>query len=204
LDRSPERVDPDRRTLLWLKFVVSPEPYLSDEQPTSQTEEIRPMFISRWVIPAVTAFALGCAGPGLAVEPPAHGDKAAVAKLRLNQGKKWQTDEALRRGMNEIRAAMTDALTPIHENVFTPAQYDALAARTQAQIDYVVSNCKLPEAADQQLHIVLEQIIDGVAEMKAATGRDQGAAKIVQALGQYGDYFNHAGWRPVGAPTHGK
>jgi hypothetical protein len=130
--------------------------------------------------------------------------KAAVAKLRLNQGKKWQTDEALRRGMNEIRAAMTDALTPIHENVFTPAQYDALAARTQAQIDYVVSNCKLPEAADQQLHIVLEQIIDGVAEMKATTGRDQGAAKIVQALGQYGDYFNHAGWRPVGAPTHGK
>jgi hypothetical protein len=162
------------------------------------------MFISRWLIPAVTAFALGCAGPGLAVEPHAHGDKAAVAKLRLNQGKKWQTDEALRRGMNEIRAAMTEALTPIHENLFTPAQYDALAARTQAQIDDVVSNCKLPEAADQQLHIVLEQIIDGVAEMRAATGRDKGAAKIVQALGQYGDYFNHAGWRPVGAPTRGK
>ena len=95
-------------------------------------------------------------------------------------------------------------MTPIHENVFTPAQYDALAARTQAQIDYVVSNCKLPEAADQQLHIVLEQMINGVAEMKATTGRDQGAVKIVRALGQYGDYFNHAGWRPVVAPTRGK
>ena len=55
------------------------------------------MFTSKWLIPAVTAFALGCAGPGLAVEPHAHGDKAAVVKLQLNHGKKWQTDEALRR-----------------------------------------------------------------------------------------------------------
>ena len=162
------------------------------------------MFTSKWLIPTAIAFALGCAGPGLAAEPHAHGDKAVVAKLQLNHGKKWQTDEALRRGMNEIRVAMTEALTPIHENAFTPAQYDALAARTQAQIDYVVSNCKLPEAADQQLHIVLEQIIDGVAGMKAATGRDHGAAKIVHGLAQYGDYFNHAGWRPVVAPTRRK
>jgi hypothetical protein len=155
----------------------------------------------KWVILTVIAFAVGCAGPGVAVEQHAHGDKAAAVKLRLNHSKKWQTDEALRRGMSEIRAVMTEALTPIHKNVFTPAQYDALAARTQAQIDYVVGNCKLPEEADQQLHIVLEQIIDGVAEMKAATGRDQGAAKIVRALAQYGDYFDHAGWRPMVAPS---
>lgn len=162
------------------------------------------MFVSKWLIPTVTVFALGCAGPVFAVEPHAHGTKAAAVKLQLNHGKKWHTDEALRRGMSEIRSAMAEALTPIHENVFTPAQYDALAARTQAQVDYVVSNCKLPEAADQQLHIVLEQIIDGIAEMKGATERDKGAVKIVQALAQYGDYFNHAGWRPVVAPKRGK
>ena len=162
------------------------------------------MFVRKWLVPAVVALALGCAGPGLAVEPHAHGTKAAAVKLRLDHGKKWQTDEALRRGMSEIRVAMAEALTPIHENTFTPAQYDALAARTQAQIDYVVGNCKLPEEADNQLHIVLEQIIDGVAGMKAATGRDQGAAKIVRALAQYGDHFDHAGWRPVVAPKRGK
>ncbi len=162
------------------------------------------MFTRKWLIPTVLAFALGCAGPGFAVEPHAHGDKAAAVKLQLNHGKKWQTDEALRRGMNDIRAAMAEAVTPIHENVFTPAQYDALATRTQAQIDYVVGNCKLPEEADKQLHIVLEQIIDGVTEMKAGTERDQGAAKIVRALTQYGDYFNHTGWRPVVTPKRGK
>ncbi len=162
------------------------------------------MFIDKLLVPTVIAFGLAWGGPGLAAEPHAHGDKAAAVQLRLNHGKKWQTDDALRRGMSEIRAAIAEALMPIHENVFTPAQYDALAARTQAQIDYVVSNCKLPEQADQQLHLVLEQIIDGVAEMKATTGRDQGAAKIVHALAQYGDYFNHAGWRPLIPPKRGK
>ncbi len=93
---------------------------------------------------------------------------------------------------------MSQSLTPIHNNAFTPAQYDALATRIQTQIDYVVGNCKLPEQADQQLHLVLEQIIDGAADMKTDAGRNPGAIKIVQALAQYGEYFDHAGWLPLG------
>jgi hypothetical protein len=145
----------------------------------------------------VLALGLAIAPRALAAEPHAHGGTAAAAKLRLDHGKKWHTDDALRRGMSEIRLAMAQSLTPIHNDVFAPAQYDALAQRIQTQIDYVVGNCKLPEQADQQLHLVLEQIVDGAAEMKAATGRDRGAAKIVRALGQYGKYFDHAGWQPL-------
>ncbi len=156
------------------------------------------MFMSKLLMPAVIALGLAVGAPALAAEPHAHGDKAAAAQLRLNHGKKWQTDDVLRRGMSEIRGTMADALTPIHKNVFTPVQYDALAVRIQAQIDYVVGNCKLPEEADQQLHLVLEQIIDGVAEMKASTNRDQGAEKIVRALAQYGEFFDQADWRPLG------
>ena len=97
--------------------------------------------------------------------------------------------------MSEIRTAMAGSLAPIHKKKFTHKQYEALADRVQTQIDYVVGNCKLPEDADAQLHVVLEQIIDGVAEMKA--GRDKGAVKIVQALDMYGKYFNHTGWKPL-------
>lgn len=144
------------------------------------------------------AIVLGLAtGPAIAAQPHAHGGTAAASQLQLDHGKKWQTDDALRRGMSEIRSAVAEAQRPIHKNAFTPAQYDALAARIQAQIDYVVGNCKLSEQADHQLHIVLEQIIDGVAGMKAKTGRDKGAVKIVQALDKYGKYFDHAGWRPL-------
>ena len=155
------------------------------------------MFTNKSIISMAIALCLVLGAPAFAAEPHAHGNKAAAVHLRLDNGKKWQTDDVLRRGMSEIRTVLAESLTPIHENVFTPKQYDALAARIQAQIDYVVSNCKLPEKADQQLHLVLEQIIEGVAEMKAATRPSQGAAKIARALAQYGEYFDHVGWRPL-------
>ncbi len=154
------------------------------------------MFLSKLFLPTVIALGFTLGLPALTAQPHTH-DTAGAIQLRLDNGKKWQTDDVLRHGMSEIRAAMSESLTPIHQNTFTSTQYDALAARIQAQIDYVVGNCKLPEEADQQLHLVLEQIIDGVAELKATTDRDQGAVKIVQALAQYGEYFDHAGWRPL-------
>lgn len=155
------------------------------------------MFLSKSLLPTVVVLGFVMGLPALAAEPHAHAGTAAAVQLQLDHGKKWQTDDILRRGMNEIRMAMAESLTPIHNKAFTPAQYEALAQRIQTQVDYVVGNCKLPEQADQQLHVVLEQIIDGSADMKAATGRDQGAVKIVQALAQYGEYFDHAGWQPL-------
>lgn len=155
------------------------------------------MFRRESFLSAIVVLGLALGAPAQAAEPHAHGAPGAAVHLRLDNGKKWQTDDVLRRGMTAIRAAVEESLTPIHRKTFKPAQYDALAARIQIQIDDVVGNCKLPEAADQQLHIVLEQIIDGVAKMKAATGRDQGAVRIVEALAQYGKYFDHAGWRPL-------
>lgn len=154
------------------------------------------MSIGKMLVSAAIVLGL-VSGSAPAAEPHKHGDTAAAGKLQLDNGKKWQTDDALRRGMGEIRVAVAEALTPIHKKAFTPAQYAALAARIQTQIDYVVGNCKLPEAADHQLHLVLEQIIDGVAQMTARTGRDKGAVKIVKALGQYGEYFEDPGWRPL-------
>jgi hypothetical protein len=153
------------------------------------------MFISKLFAPAIIALGLALAAPAFAAEPHGHGDTAV--QLRLDNGKKWQTDDALRRGMSEIRTAMAEALTPIHEGTFAPPHYEVLVTRIQDQLDHVVGNCKLPEEADQQLHIVLEQIIDGIADMKAMAGRDKGAVKIVRALDQYGQYFDHAGWRSL-------
>ncbi len=154
------------------------------------------MLLTRLLAPIVIALGLALGAPAFAAEPHAH-EAAGAIQLRLDNGKKWPTDDVLRSGMGEIRAAMAESLPSIHQNLFTPQQYDGLADRIQTQIDYVVGNCKLPEEADQQLHLVIEQVIDGVAEMKDTTGRDQGAVKIVRALAQYGEYFDHAGWRPL-------
>lgn len=146
-------------------------------------------------VAAALTLSLAIGQPVLAAGPHAHDKPAATVQLQLDHGKKWPTDDVLRRGMSEIRVAMMRSIPPIHNNAFTPVQYEALAASIQQQIDYVVGNCKLPEQADQQLHLVLEQIIDGAADMKTGTSRDQGATKIVRALDQYGTYFDHAGWQ---------
>lgn len=156
------------------------------------------MSISKVLVSAVFALALafGSIGAGSAAEPHSHGDAAAV-QLKLDNGKKWQTDDALRLGMSEIRQAIASSLKPIHENTFSSANYEALAANVQKHIDYVVGNCKLPEEADQQLHVVLEQILDGINEMRGSAQKQQGAIKIVNALDTYGKYFDHTGWAPL-------
>jgi hypothetical protein len=150
---------------------------------------------TRLLMSGLIAFGLAWNPTGVvAAEPHGH---AATAKISLDHGKKWPTDEALRRGMGEIRNAMADALPAIHRDKLSGAEFEKLAGRVQGHVDYVTANCKLPEAADHQLHLVLEQILDGIAAMKADKGRDQGAVKIVQALDLYGAHFNHAGWKKL-------
>ena len=134
------------------------------------------MFASKMLMSGLIALGLAFAPVGaLAAEPHAH---AGAVEIKLDNGKKWPTDAALRRGMGEIRIAMSDALTPIHRNEFSAGAYEALAARVQAQVDYVIANCRLPEEADQQLHIVLEQILDG---HRRHEGRDRAGAGRCQA-----------------------
>ena len=153
------------------------------------------MITTRLLMSGLIAFGLALAPTGVvAAEPHAH---AAKVEIRLDNGKKWLTDAALRQGMGEIRVAIAGALARIHSSEFPRGEFEQLAAKVQAQVDYVTANCRLPEEADHQLHVVLEQILDGIAAMKADTGQTQGAVQIVQALELYGTHFDHAGWQPL-------
>ncbi len=126
------------------------------------------------------------------------GHETGVAELTLDAGKKWQGDDSLRKAMGEIRIAMASRLNQIHENQLPAEEYKALAGSIQGQVDYMVENCKLPLAEDEQLHIVLNQIIAGIEEMTAGSQPRNGAVKIVQAHNAYGKYFRHPGWQPLG------
>lgn len=119
---------------------------------------------------------------------------AAAPKLKLNNGAPWQTDEALRRGMSEIRQLTGAAVPRIHKGAFAAKDYRALAQGIQAQVDFVVGNCKLPEEADEQLHIVLEEVLDGIRLMQGQAHQKAGAEKVIHALEAYGKHFDHPGW----------
>jgi len=118
---------------------------------------------------------------------------AAVAQLTLDGERKWPTDESLRAGMAAIHAAFQADHPAIHAGTQTDAQYEALAGRIESQVNSIVTNCKLPPAADANLHLVITDLLAGVGLMRGedpARTRHDGAALVHGALRAYGKYFD--------------
>lgn len=160
------------------------------------------MFTRKPLVFSLLAIGLVLGLPGVAAaatEEHSHdGHEAGSMELTLDAGKKWRGNDHLRKAMGEIRVAIASRLGEIHENNLPAREYKTLATSVQGQIDYMVENCNLPEAEDEQLHIVLNQIIEGIGEMEEGSEPRSGAVKIVQAHNAYGKYFEHPGWQPLG------
>lgn len=143
--------------------------------------------------------------PLLLQAEPANHDHGASAphKIELNAGRKWATDEALRKGMTAVRTLVGTALPAAHAGKLTPVQYDALANDVNTQLTYIVQNCKLDPKADAQLHIVIGDIAKGVETVQGkrpGADRSSGVVEIAQATNTYGEYFNHPGWQAIKLP----
>ncbi|MCZ2415873.1 MAG: hypothetical protein LC136_16635 [Burkholderiales bacterium] len=125
-----------------------------------------------------------------------HGHDAHA--LELNAGKKWATDDPLRQGMTKIRDAVDAKLPAVHRGKMSTAQYAALGGEIDAQIAHIVQNCKLDPKADEVLHVILADLMEGneiLQGKKAKQKRSAGVVKIVHSLEQYGNYFDHPGWK---------
>jgi len=83
-------------------------------------------FIFQRLAGAFAAMAIAAAFTAFAVVPAqaqSHSnDATAPAKLSLNQGHKWATDDALRTGMAEIRMLVEPKLAVAHAGKLSPAQ----------------------------------------------------------------------------------
>lgn len=135
--------------------------------------------------------------------PDHHDHGHAGHTIELNAGKKWGTDEALRQGMDAIRALTETALPAAHAGTLSPAGYDALANDVNAQVAHIVDNCKLDAKADAQLHVILAELAAGIETMqgkRAGEARAMGVVHVSQTLNTYGKYFNHPGWKTIALP----
>ena len=158
---------------------------------------------------------LGVIASGVAVgaeTEPAHeqhrhdGAAALVTKLELQDGKRWPTDAPLRTGMAAIRAAFDADHPAIHAGRETDEQYTALAARIEREVNTIVAHCKLPPAADAQLHYVVGDLLQGVSLLRGgdpARSRHDGARLVHGALNAYGKYFEDPTWAADAGPEHG-
>lgn len=131
-----------------------------------------------------------------AVQPQAQGHDEhdhghdATQTLTLNNGSKWETDEALRHAMGSI-------LTLVEPHLHTPASADDfahLAHGVHSNIEYMVQNCRLEPQADAALHTIIGAMFEGIALLQGEHGeavRQEGVGRIAQALQNYGEYFDH-------------
>ena len=155
--------------------------------------------------PLVLLLALALSSPLAALAAAdAHDHGASAAhKLELNAGKKWVTDDPLRKAMSTIHAAVSQTLPEAHSGKATVAQYDAFAKGITAQVTYIVENCKLEPAADEQLHIIVADLMSGAEAAEGKQGEKQRAAgvvKVAQAANAYGKHFDHNGWKAIKLP----
>lgn len=120
---------------------------------------------------------------------------AAVANMKLDDGRKWATDAPLRAGMAAIRTAFDADHGAIHAGTETDLQYEALAARIEAQVHQIIASCRLPAAADANLHYAIADLLQGVGLMRGqdpARSRHDGAALVHGALLAYAKHFDDA------------
>ena len=155
----------------------------------------------KWLLGSVVALGLvGCSECSHEEDAHSHGDHAAHAAnatLTLNEGEKWQTDAPLRESMTRIRDQVQAAVPAIHDESFTPAQYAALGAAIDKEISTIFANCKLPPAADAQLHILLAGLTSGAAGMKKPGAPMASVVEVVEGLASYGEFFDHPGFQPI-------
>lgn len=171
-------------------------------------------FIKHTLAVCATVFALSGCGEGAhqhstpvghdAQHPTTHNhdDHAhhdAQQMLRLDNGQKWATDEALRHAMRGIH----DLLRPHLARQSDANDLAQLAQGVRDNIDYMVQNCKLEPEADAVLHIILGEMFEGVALLEGEQGDDmrhQGIERIAHALHQYAEYFQHPDFEAVPVP----
>ncbi|MBW7896082.1 MAG: hypothetical protein H3C27_13280 [Opitutaceae bacterium] len=125
-----------------------------------------------------------------------HGDHGAAA-LSLDDGQRWATDEPLRIGMQRIRNAVAGTLATAEPDGLSPAQARALADTVQENVTYLIQNCRLEPKADATLHVLINQLLTGVAAATENPASDDGMAKLAEALREYPQYFDHPGWKPL-------
>ncbi len=123
-----------------------------------------------------------------------------LAKLQINNGKKWATDAALRREMAEIRTAISSQTAQFHQKKAEDEDYGNLAQKIQTSIQTMFKECKLPPSADANLHIILAEMLSGVSVMQGKDSnhsRAEGLLQVTRALEAYGRHFEDPHWKPL-------
>lgn len=130
-----------------------------------------------------------------------HAPGHTATALALNEGKRWQTDEPLRLGMQRIRDAFVLRLNGGDGHALPAAPAKALADTVQENVQYLIQNCRLAPEADANLHLIINDLLAGASLLTTEGRSAEGVAKLAHALRAYPAYFEHPDWSALPEPA---
>lgn len=133
--------------------------------------------------------------PGAASAYEYHQGHDVPMRLALDGGRKWATDEPLRRQMSELR----DAVAYAQKRRLPAAEYRGLGDVVEYRVARIVDECRLPPEADANLHVIVGELVGAADALREPDAARSHAAvrRATLALNEYGRHFDHPGWKPL-------
>jgi hypothetical protein len=144
-----------------------------------------------WVTAAVTQ----AAEP--AAEAEHHVHAAPGAAPMPAEGQRWATDAPLREAMQRIRDGVTVNAAAFHDGTLSAAAAQALAAAVDADVQFMIANCRLAPEPDAALHALIGRMLGAAEALRADPAAPGGMPELVSVLRDYGARFDHPGWEPL-------
>lgn len=154
---------------------------------------------------ALAALTISAAAPLAGAADHHHPSHDAQVAAPPRPAKKWQTDEVVRRDMDNIRKAVLVHRASILKDSLGSPEYKQLAEVIDTNVADIVKNCKLTPEVDKAFHsVVLADLMHGSELMRTSATPDMqrtGALAVIQSLRNYGKYFDHRSWSMEAPPS---
>ncbi len=132
-------------------------------------------FISLTLLFVAAFFFAGC---DHGANSHAHGPADhAASSLKLDDGKRWKTDEPTRKSMTAMKERMADK----------SLEGKTLGEALDKELQKLIQGCKMTGEAHNQLHYWLEPFMGHVKELRE--GKEGAAEKVKSSLAEYDKYF---------------
>ncbi len=129
---------------------------------------------------------------------PIQNPSASATEAPVNAVKKWETDEAVRMGMDNILQAMTASRDDIANNRLNTQDYQRLAETIDKNVALMMKTRSVNKETEKAFHLVvmmdLSQSTDLMRSGSKVTLQRAGAFGVIQSLRNYSKHFQHPGW----------
>ncbi|MBK7145697.1 MAG: DnrO protein [Xanthomonadales bacterium] len=123
---------------------------------------------------------------------PADGAAAAAPA----SGERFAVDAPLQQGMGKIRTAVAN-LEHHEMGHLSDEDVVAQANEIEAQVQFLIANCKLDPQADAALHGIIGKLLEGAKALKDKPADATPVAPLRLALAEYLQRFDDLTWLPL-------